>query len=282
MVTSMKTNAQRFFALGFGLSLLSVLAACGAQGPDDRQPVQISVSTDYATAVPGRSITLVWRFELAPQWHLYWIGRNDSGFAPTIDLNLPPGWIAGGLQWPAPERYLSEGDILDHVYHEELVLLQKVGVPASASPTGKVALSGQVRWLACKDSCVPGKAAVPFEITLADHQAGERSAAYREAHAGLPRPIPAGVLHTRWEGQTFHVQGPAAAQLSFMPTVDCGELVNLLTDGQGSDLALRFQVKGETVGPVRGLITIMKTGEPRLAYFVDYPAALMRSEPSGG
>jgi len=232
--------------------------------------------------MPGRSVTLVWRFEVASGWHLYWTGRNDSGFAPIIDLNLPPGWIAGGLQWPAPERHLSEGDILDHVYYDELVLIQKVGVPASASPTGKVALSGQVQWLACKDSCVPGKAAVPFEVTLADHQEGQRSAAYREAHANLPRLLPAGLLRTRWEGQTFHVQGPAAARLSFMPTVDCGELVDLITDGQGPDLALRFQVKGETVGPVRGLITIQTAGEPSLAYVVDFPVALLRSEPSGG
>lgn len=278
----MKSNKPRYYAGLCGLCLLLALAACGSRGPDDQRPVLVSVSTDYAAAVPGRSITLVWRFAVAPGWHLYWTGRNDSGFAPTIDLNLPPGWIAGGLQWPAPERHLSEGDILDHVYYDELVLIQKVGVPASASPSGKVALSGQVRWLACQDSCVPGQATVPFEITLADHQEGQRSQAYREAHANLPRPLPAGLLRTRWEGQTFHVQGPAAARLSFMPTVDCGELVDLIADGQGTELALRFQVKGETVGPVRGLITIQATGEPRLAYVVDFPAALARPEPTGG
>ena len=59
-----------------------------------------------AAAAPGESVTLIWRFELADDWHLYWTGRNDSGYPPLIELDLPEGWVAGGLQWPAPERYV--------------------------------------------------------------------------------------------------------------------------------------------------------------------------------
>jgi DsbC/DsbD-like thiol-disulfide interchange protein len=271
----------KFSAL-VGTVVILVLAGCGTPGLDDQNSVRVTVSTDYAAAVPGQSITLVWRFEIAPEWHLYWPGRNDSGFAPTIDLNLPPGWIAGGLQWPAPQRHLSEGDILDHVYYRELVLLQKIGVPAEALPTGSVAVSGEVRWLACKDACVPGKTLVPLEIALTDHVAGRRSATYTKAHEMLPRPLPTELLGTRWEGQTFHVRGPAGARLQFMPTVDCGELVNLIRDGTGSNLALRFQVEGEIVGPVRGLITIQQEGEPLHAYSAEFPAQRLSAPASGG
>ncbi len=277
MVTGMKISAIFFRAVCAALvvAVIPVLAGCDAGGPDDRDPVQVSVSSDYPAAVPGQSITLVWRFKLAPDWHLYWIGRNDSGFAPTIDLDLPEGWIAGGLQWPAPERHLSEGDILDHVYRDELVLLQKVGIPAAPPISGQVDLTARIEWLACKDSCVPGKDVVALTIKRSDHRRGQRSAAYTTAHDKLPRPVPAGLLTTRWQGGTFHVSGPAGAQLQFMPTVDCGELVDLIRDGLGPDLALRFQAREGTVGPVRGLITIEEKGEPNRAYTVDFPARLL-------
>jgi len=264
------------------LTVVVITAGCDTGGPNDRNPVRVSVSTDYTAAVPGRNITLVWSFSVAPGWHLYWTGRNDSGFAPTIDLELPEGWIAGGLQWPAPERHLTEGGILDHVYRDELVLLQKIGVPADASPEGAVDLVGRIEWLACKDSCVPGKAVVPFSITGAVSRDDQRSAAYTVAHDDLPRRLPEGMFTTHWQDQVFHVSGPSGARLQFMPTVDCGELVDLIRDGQGTALALGFQAKGEVVGPVRGLITIETNGGPVRAYIAEYPARLLHPEFSGG
>jgi len=276
------------------LALGLTMAGCGKSGPDDLNQVFVTVSTDYEAAVPGESVTLVWRFKLASDWHLYWIGRNDSGFAPTIDLDLPPGWIAGGLQWPTPERHLSEGDILDHIYRDELILLQKIGVPVGAATSGKAALVGRVEWLACKDSCVPGKSTVSFEIPLAAQHGNRVSPVVEATRDAMPKPLPTGLLTTRWVGQTFQVLGPPGAELQFMPTVDCGDLVNLIKDGQGARLSLRFQAKGnakvnakgntegKTVGPVRGLITVKSEDGAVEAFITDFPAQLLNTTPDGG
>jgi len=282
MVSDMKNIIQILVCTAAGVILVLSLGGCGAQEPDDGNPVLVTVSTDYEEAVPGQSMTLVWRFKMASNWHLYWIGRNDSGFAPTIDLELPPGWIAGGLHWPAPVRYLSEGDILDHVYHGELILLQKVGVPEGAPTTGTAVVTGNVEWLACKTSCVPGKATVTLEIPLSDHHAGSQSALSLEVMDNLPLPLPDGLFDPHWTGQKFHMTGTGGTQLNFMPTVDCGKLVNLIRDGQGSELALRFEAEGETVGPVRGLVTSREKDGSIRAYIVDFPAKLLSHESSGG
>ncbi len=278
----MKNTASAIGKIAAVLILLLAMSGCGSKAPDDNNPVLVSVSPDYAAAVPGESITLVWRFDLAENWHLYWTGRNDSGFAPTIDLELPEGWIAGGLHWPAPVRYLSEGDILDHVYHEELVLLQKVGLPDDAPTSGTAKLTANVEWLACKTSCVPGKATVEVEIVLSDHHAGPRSEESTSALNNLPQALPKGLLNPHWQGQKFHFEGMVGTRLSFMPTVDCGELVNLIRDGQGPSLALRFEAEGETVGPVRGLVTIKEKDGSTRAYIADFPAQLLQPEPPGG
>jgi hypothetical protein len=67
-----------------------------------------------------------------------------------------------------------------------------------------------------------------------------------------------------------------------MPTDDCGQLVDLLEDGQAERLALRFKPKGETVGPVRGLITIEQESGNSRTYRIDYPAALHEAAHPGG
>ncbi len=111
---------------------------------------------------------------------------------------------------------------------------------------------------------------------------GPRSAESTAAFMNLPQPLPDGLLTTRWEGQNFLVQGPAEVMLRFMPTVDCGELVNLVRDGQGPELALRFQVEERKVGPVQGLISITDERGATRAYVADFPASLLNPEPSGG
>ena len=58
-----------------------------------------------------------------------------------------------------------------------------------------------------------------------------------------------------------------------------GQLVDLLNDGQGVRLALRFKPKGDTVGPVRGLIIIEGDGGLTGSYRVDFPAAVLADTP---
>ncbi|MEN8006376.1 MAG: protein-disulfide reductase DsbD domain-containing protein [Candidatus Krumholzibacteriota bacterium] len=252
------------------------------QQPTDSNPVLVTVQVVPAAAVPGESVTLVWRFDLAEDWHLYWAGRNDSGFPPRIDLELPPGWLAGGLQWPAPERHVSAGDILDHVYFGELVLIQKLGAPDDAEVGGKVDIKADIQWLACRDMCVPGRTSLSVRVPVGNHADTEEPNLASEAAARLPKPLPDRTLETAWEGATFHIHHPRARRLTFMPTDDCGPLVDLLNDGRGDRLALRFKPRGDTVGPVRGLVTIEVEGGDARTYTIGFPAAVFPGEPSGG
>ena len=270
-------------ALFIGTAILCSGCSADRRGrPSDDQPVAVSVEVVPEAAAPGEAVTLVWRFALAEGWHLYWAGRNDSGYPPRIDLNLPEGWVVGGLQWPVPERYVSAGDILDHVYFEELVLIQKLGAPAGAEAGREVKIQADVQWLACKDMCVPGKTALTLSIPVRTAVPNEEPNPASKAAARLPGPLPAGVLETRWEGTVFHVLRPGARLLTFMPTDDCGQLVDLLRDGQGARLALRFRPKGGTVGPVRGLITIEDESGQAYAYRMTFPASALAAGSPGG
>jgi DsbC/DsbD-like thiol-disulfide interchange protein len=270
-------------ALVFGTAVLC--AGCGGEKtrrPTEADPVVVSVEVVPAVAVPGEEVTLIWRFDLAADWHLYWMGRNDSGYPPRIDLKLPAGWVAGGLQWPVPERYVSPGDILDHVYFEKLTLVQKLGAPNEAAVGGDITVEADIQWLACKEMCVPGRTDMTFEIPVRSHAETSDTDPTASAVARLPGPLPENKLAAGWAGSVFHISHPEARLLTFMPTDDCGRLVDLLKDGQGEKLALRFKPKGDTVGPVRGLITIENNSGEVQAYRIDFSAAALTGVPDGG
>lgn len=278
----MSFHRANLHLVGAALVLGTAVFCAGCSVPEGRQPtddhpVVVTVQAVPEAAAPGESVTLVVRFALAEGWHLYWAGRNDSGFPPRIDLELPPGWLAGGLQWPAPERHVAPGDILDHVYFNELVLIQKLGAPADAAVGHPVEIKAHIQWLACRDMCVPGRAdfTVPLAVQARVDVPDPDLAA--EAAARLPGPLPARTLEAAWEGATFHLHGPRARRLTFMPTDDCGPLVDLLQDGRGERLALRFKPQSDTVGPVRGLITMDFDGSPSVTYRLDYPAVLLET-----
>jgi thiol:disulfide interchange protein DsbD len=257
-----------------------VLTGC-AGGLSDDDPVRVTVAVVPDPGEPGGSVTLLWRFEMAEGWHLYWTGLNDSGYPPKIELALPEGWVAGGLQWPVPERYVMDGDILDHVYHGELVLLQRVGVPADAAP-GAFPVSARIGWLGCKEACVPGSTEIAFNVTVAAHEGPADDPSLAAALADLPQPLPAGLLETRWEGPVFHVAVPGARRLTFMPTTDGGDPADLLRDGQGAPLALEFRPRKGTVGPVRGLVVVEPEAGPARAYRIDFPATVLTDDSPGG
>lgn len=255
-------------------------SAANGEGPAPATPstplVTLAGAAEPATVAPGATLTLAWTFRPAAGWHLYGNVRNDSGFAPRQRLRLPEGWEAGPLQWPAPARHLSAGDILDHVYEGELVLLQDVRVPAGAG-AGARELRAHWEWLACRDSCVPGRDSLAVAVTVADDAPGSTGppAALAAARARLPQPLPAGLVRIAWDGDILRLtpEGAAAGrQLAFVPALDCGELADALHDAAGPALALRLLPDEGRIGPVRGLLLVGADGAAPRAYEIDVPA----------
>lgn len=286
--TARRSSLGRLLALGALAGLIAGSAGCRrepAPAPASAAPaaaavpdplVTIAASVEPAVAAPGGRVTVFWRLRPAEGWHLYWPGRNDSGFAPRQTLELPAGWQAGPLQWPAPERHLSAGDILDHVYEGELVLLQELTAPAGGGAGGGQRLRAAWEWLACRDSCVPGRDSLAVDLAVAPGAAAAAvSPALAAAQARLPRPLPAGIVNVAWDGPVLHVDPlpeAAATGLVFMPDADCGELADLLREGEGPRLALRLLPADGRLGPVKGLLLVRDASGGARAFSLYVPA----------
>jgi thiol:disulfide interchange protein DsbD len=140
----------------------------------------------------GSPVELALHFKLAPGWHTYWSNPGEAGMPISVEWDLPEGWVAGPLLYPAPQRFTT-GEVVGFGYGKEVVL--PVFVTAAADAEGPARIAAEVRWLTCNDAqCVPGKASL--ETTLEIGVAAPTADAERiaEALAEVPKPVTDTVL----------------------------------------------------------------------------------------
>jgi thiol:disulfide interchange protein DsbD len=253
------------------------LSACGSAGdeasPSTSRAENVSVTATHVAASTG-NVTILWDFQLADGWHLYAPLRNDSGFPPTIKLTLPDGWIAGPLQWPVPERHLAAGEILDHVYHDELLLLQDLTLPASAEPGRVFGIEARLDWLVCKDLCIPGHDALDLEVTVADTATAkiDRDRVAR-ARTALPVPAPPAGLGLTWHESRVEITVPDAVGLEFYPADDCALLTDVVNDAvsETDRLELNVRARDGRIGPLKGILHQKLAGGRSRNWIIDQP-----------
>lgn len=237
----------------------SQVASARAQTPS--QATAVTPSVHLALATPD-SLHLVWRFEIQERWYLYAPYRNDTGFAPSVNLKLPEGWTAGPLRFPVPERKVLPGQILDHVYHGELLATQTLytgGNPAPRSGSENAIdtatnLSAKLYWLACRELCVPGQATLEVPIDMA----AEAAALWDRARKKQPTPLPGEAVHIERDETSVRLTVPDAGKLLFIPAEGGPMLANLLHDGvgEGESLTLRLRPGPAAHEPLEGLLFI--------------------------
>ncbi len=160
-------------------------------------------------AIPGASTSIALALQLEPGWHVYWIEAGDSGEAPSVDWVLPAGVTIDKMQFPTPKR-LPLGPLMDYGYEGTAVFpfdlhlnqnqLAVASTHAEASRT--LHLGAHVRWLVCREVCVPGKAFLGLELRPSEDRNTQASAkliaaAVKAEPAPLPEGASVGVSGTR-------------------------------------------------------------------------------------
>jgi thiol:disulfide interchange protein len=145
--------------------LLSLWATVGAWAGPSATAEQLSVrlAVPPAQLYPGQQFKAGLYFKLEPGWHVYWLNAGDSGQPPSIKWQLPAGISAGALEFPAPRR-LPLGPLMDYGYENEVLFPVPVQVAADFRPTSpSVTLGAAVKWLVCREVCIPGSAELSVE-----------------------------------------------------------------------------------------------------------------------
>ncbi len=144
-----------------------VAAGVGAKVPPAQAlHARPSLHLEHTSIAPGDTQWLAIRFEIDEHWHLYWDGYNDAGLPPKATWTLPEGFKVGPTQWPVPMRQVLAGEILNHIYERELVMLVPLTVSETAKPGEKHTIQADLSWLVCEEACIPESASVSVEVTI--------------------------------------------------------------------------------------------------------------------
>lgn len=222
----------------------SSIAAAKAKIP---HPLRASLVAETQGYRPGSTLWLGLALDIDPDWHTYWPGDNDTGAPSKLNIDAPPGWTVGPLQWPAPKRHIGDGDLLDYVYEGQTLILIPITIPDNAPATAAVTISASATWLVCKDACIPGKAELSLELppttetTSPLSPAAPRFAAARDRLPKAASEAGSSLSHA-WAGRRLDLRFDGARELTFYPADKSLHLQNAVATGSAKSdrLALTF------------------------------------------
>jgi len=181
--------------------------------------------------VAGADLQLGIHFVLEPGWHIYWINPGDSGQPPSFKWQLPPGFTAGEIQWPRPERMQPIPQLADFGYHDEVLLPVMLHVPASAKEGESIQIAADAKWLVCREVCIPEHSSLYLSLPVAATAKENQQSApiFARTSKLLPQPKPHGwKVSARSEKDDFVLSvlaGKRIAKAEFFP-LEPGEIDN--------------------------------------------------------
>lgn len=222
-------------------------------------------------AEPGGTLLVALRLKAKPGWHTYWRNPGDSGQPTSIDWRLPPGFAAGAVRWPPPQRF-PIGPLVNYGYEGEVLLASEIRVPAEAK--GTLRLAARARWLVCNPQhCIPEQAELSLALPAGRGAPGKWGAAFDAIR--LPQAPPAQwQLSARRDRDRVLLEAAGADEraLAFFPYEE-GKVQHAAAqplERTGSGVRLAIPVSQQPVGEFARLAGVLVTEGAR-AFEIDLP-----------
>jgi thiol:disulfide interchange protein DsbD len=207
----------------------------GGPGPVKALHLTAELVSLAPSVAPGGSVTVGLVISPEDKWHVYWINAGDSGLPPRIKWTLPEGVSAGPMQFPVPSR-LPLGPLMDFGYEDNTAFPVQISVAPNVKP-GPIHLDARINWLVCREQCVPGKAHMGIDLTVAANAPlGKPLGMLGTAIKDLPQPVPADMhLQVHGSPQEFDITAENAPafnpdDLEFYP-IDQDLIINAADQG---------------------------------------------------
>jgi thiol:disulfide interchange protein len=149
------------------MAVFAVASPAWAGGPPDpKDLVRAELVAETTSLAPASTLWVDLHLAIKPGWHVYWRNPGDSGLPTAIDWRLPPGFSAGSIRWPVPERFVQSG-IGNYGYAGAADLLVPITVPREVATGDAAVLAADASWLACAEICIPGGATLSLRLPVA-------------------------------------------------------------------------------------------------------------------
>jgi thiol:disulfide interchange protein DsbD len=251
-----------WFAL-VALPLLGLPARAAVELDSLASVVQADLVADQDAVSPGAPIMLGLRLRHAPHWHTYWIVPGDAGLPTQIRWTLEPGYSAGPILWPAPQR-LRVGALANYGYEGEVLLPVLVRVPPGARAGATARFAAHADWLVCSDLCIPGGTDLVLSLpvrAVADVHPGPDAALFSAARQRIPAALQLAGARASADaaGVRLEFTGPQPVRhaLEFFP-LEAGRIVAAADQALTLGSAGRVRLDLRTVTPVEPGFTALR------------------------
>lgn len=136
--------------------------------PEGPSAVSAELIAEHASVQPDGSTRIGVYFELEEGWHIYAETSGDAGLPTKIEWSVPSGVMVGPLEWPPHQEFVDPGDIHTFGYAGAVVLASRLSLKPSKTPPETIPVHARVKWLACKELCVPGSAELDLSLPVSD------------------------------------------------------------------------------------------------------------------
>lgn len=129
------------------------------------------------------------KIQLEAGWHLSWDNYEGNKSEPSIQWDLPSGFTLEPIVIPKPEAYSFMG-LASEGYKDTVLLLYRLSPPIDSLEQQTIereaiSVVANIRWLLCKDICIPGETQAVLELSIADKsQATEHAPKLKEVLTG--------------------------------------------------------------------------------------------------
>jgi thiol:disulfide interchange protein DsbD len=146
---------------------LCLIVSSGLAEPIRVGHVQAELVTPSKSIQPGRPFMVGLHLIMDEHWHVYWRNPGDAGIPPSIDWQLPDGFKASNIQWPAPERF-EVPPLTSYGYHHDIILPVLITPPDELKTNHAYTITAKADWLVCKVECIPGSVELSLALPAAE------------------------------------------------------------------------------------------------------------------
>lgn len=181
--------ARRLISLAAALLLPLLFSGCKDRSEGEGPHIKVQLVSDHQSVSPGAAFTLGVKFMPEPGWHVYWRNPGDSGLAPEFSWKVTSGVSVKQPLWPYPER-IEVGPLVNYGYGSVLIPFPST-LSAAAKPGESLPLMLQLKWLVCKDECLPGEAMLELNMPVSESvgEPSKFSGLFSDTFATIPAPL---------------------------------------------------------------------------------------------
>ena len=96
--------------------------------------VEVNYITSISRVNDNKDFYIGLKFNLKPEWKIYWRQPGDSGMPPEIDYSKSTNINKFEIKWPYPVKEYESVDLLTNVYKNEVILPIKISIKEVGKP----------------------------------------------------------------------------------------------------------------------------------------------------